>query len=76
MTDEQKADCSNEIELLQKIQHENIVKYYESFSIGAKLYIKMEYCPGRDLARLLQEERGGLSEEKIWSIFMPTVKGI
>ena len=51
------------------------MKCYDSFSVGAKLYIKMEYCPGRDLAKLMEEEKV-LSEEKIWSIFMPTVKGI
>ena len=44
----------NEIELLSKMNHINIVKYYGIFIKGIKLNIVLEYCRGGSLLSLLK----------------------
>lgn len=40
------AFFKNEYNILQKVQHDNIEKYYENFEIDSKhLAIVTEYCP-------------------------------
>ena len=48
MTDKQKAEVQNEIDILSSLDHPNIVKYEESLS-ATKVYIIMEYADGGDL---------------------------
>ena len=43
-----------EIDLLSKMNHMNIVKYYGSFSKGKNLNIVLEYCRGGSLLALLK----------------------
>ena len=43
----------NEIDLLSKMNHNNIVKYYGSFICEKKLNIVLEYCRGGSLLNLL-----------------------
>jgi mitogen-activated protein kinase kinase kinase 3 len=43
-----------EINLLSKMKHSNIVKYYGSFSNAKKLNIVLEYCRGGSLLALLK----------------------
>lgn len=38
-----------EAQILKKIRHNNIIKYYSSFIDGNCLYIVMEYADGGDL---------------------------
>ena len=45
----------NEIELLSKMNHINIVKYYGVFIKGIKLNIVLEYCRGGSLLSLLKK---------------------
>ena len=44
----------NEIDLLSKMNHVNIVKYYGSFVKGKNLNIVLEYCRGGSLLSLLK----------------------
>ena len=44
----------NEIDLLSKMDHLNIVKYYSSFIKGNNLNIVLEYCRGGSLLSLLK----------------------
>jgi calcium-dependent protein kinase len=46
------ADISkikNEIQILSKLDHPNICKYYETYESPSYLYLIMEYCQGGDL---------------------------
>jgi serine/threonine protein kinase len=36
--------ASNEIKLLRRLHHENIVKYFEDFVYNGSLYIILENC--------------------------------
>ena len=50
LSQEQKEEYfTSEIELLKKLNHPNIVKYYKSFREDDKLYIIMEYFDNGDL---------------------------
>ena len=44
----------NEIDLLSKMNHKNIVKYYGSFTKGKKINIVLEYCREGSLSKLLK----------------------
>jgi NIMA (never in mitosis gene a)-related kinase len=71
-------DISQEVQLLRQLDHPNIVRYYESFVIGAgtssTLWIAMEYCKGASLQNFIasKREKGfvSLPEEHSWQIFV------
>ncbi|XP_057763042.1 mitogen-activated protein kinase kinase kinase YODA-like [Arachis stenosperma] len=44
-----------EINLLSRLRHPNIVQYYGSETVGDKLYIYLEYVSGGSIYKLLQE---------------------
>ncbi|CAL8127432.1 unnamed protein product [Prunus armeniaca] len=44
-----------EITLLSRLRHPNIVQYYGSESVGDRLYIYLEYVSGGSIYKLLQE---------------------
>ena len=56
--DEQMA-AINEVKLLSKMDHDNVVRYYESFidESGANLHIVMEYCDRGDLAGMMKRAK-------------------
>lgn len=50
-------DCIAEIKILSKLDHPNIVRYFNSFLYQNSLMIQMEYCPGSLSTYLQKEER-------------------
>lgn len=38
-----------EVEILTRLDHPNIVKYYETYDDEKYMYLVMEYCPGGEL---------------------------
>ena len=68
----------SEIELLKKLNHPNIVKYYKSFREEDQLYIIMEYFDNGDLndyINVLKSENKNKKEE-IWNIFYQSISGL
>ena len=55
---------NNEIELITKLNHQNIVKYYKSFTENNKIYIIMEYFDNGDLDNYIK----ALKEDGIFFI--------
>ena len=53
------ASSWNEVELLKKAQHDNVIKYYESFKgiNTGNLCIVMEYCDMGTLANFIANVR-------------------
>ncbi|EFP13176.1 CRE-NEKL-1 protein [Caenorhabditis remanei] len=55
----------NEVSLLSRIEHPNIIAYYDSFEEEGVLMIEMEYADGGTLAQMLARSQNLLEEELI-----------
>ena len=71
----------NEIELLKKCDHPNIVKYYKSFKENNKIYIIMEYFDNGDLNTYINvlkylEKQNKINKDKLWNIFYQCMSGL
>ncbi|CAM8986215.1 unnamed protein product [Rhodiola kirilowii] len=64
-----------EISLLSRLRHPNIVQYYGSESVDDKLYIYLEYVSGGSIYKLLQEY-GQLGELAIRSYTQQILSGL
>ncbi|MBX9689519.1 MAG: serine/threonine protein kinase [Candidatus Obscuribacterales bacterium] len=56
-----------EFELMQKLKHENIVKYHDIFVEDHRCYLVLEHADGKSLRKIVEEE-GALSEMQIISL--------
>ena len=69
----------SEVELLKKLKHPNIVKYYKSFREDDNLYIIMEYFDNGDLddyINVLGKGNNQNKKEEIWNIFYQCISGL
>lgn len=74
-----RLDCINEISLLQRLDHENIIKFYTSFVESNDLYIVLELADCGDLAQLIKHFRKikkTIPEKRIWSYFKQIANGL
>ncbi|CAK56776.1 unnamed protein product (macronuclear) [Paramecium tetraurelia] len=74
MTEKEKNQLVNEVNILRELTHSNIVQYYERIidKKQAKIYIITEYCSGGDLSQLLKKckkDKDYIAEDVIWKIF-------
>jgi len=53
---DEKRATENEVEILSKLKHPNIVQYIESFYENDKCHIVMEWCDRGDLAALIKQQ--------------------
>ena len=49
MNEDEKKMAKNEIQVLKKCVHENIVRYIDDFYENGEIFFLMEFCPGRRL---------------------------
>ena len=54
MSDEDIESMNNQVEVLYKLDHPNIVRFYEQFQKKDHFYMVMEFCPGGTLLELLE----------------------
>lgn len=72
-----KEDAINEVTILSKLDHPNIVKYYDSFIDKNILAIIMEFCENGDLANFLKAQYNRpIAENKIWKYFIEMCQGL
>ena len=64
-----------EIQILKKLEHQNIVKYYGQFETSNQLFIKMEYLKYGNLEKWLKENKT-ISEEKASLIIKEVLSAI
>ena len=72
-------DKENEINILSKLDHPNLVKYYYSYLDNEGVYIVMEFCEYGDLYSLLQsvkKKKVYVNEEIIWDVAFQTLLGL
>jgi calcium-dependent protein kinase len=46
-----------EVKILTKLDHPNIVKYYETYDDTKYMYLVMEYCPGGELFEKIAQQK-------------------
>jgi NIMA (never in mitosis gene a)-related kinase len=59
----------NEVSLLSRLHHPNIISYYDSFAEDGVLMIEMEYAEGGTLAQLLSRREDYLEETEVLFLF-------
>jgi serine/threonine protein kinase len=59
---------NNEIQILSKIDHPNIIKFKEILKTNTNLFLVYEYCEGGTLTELIKK-RGSLPEEEALAFF-------
>ncbi|KAK9665479.1 hypothetical protein RND81_14G114700 [Saponaria officinalis] len=72
---ESAKQLQQEIALLSRLRHPNIVQYYGSETVGDTLYIYLEYVSGGSIYKLLQEH-GQLGESAIRSYTQQILSGL
>ena len=78
-TEEERADCFKEAQVLRSLKHPNIVRYVDSFAENEKFHIVMEFVDGGDLAQLIQRQkrtRKYLSESRVAHVFWQICRGV
>lgn len=72
---ERLTDLKNELYVLEKVEHSNIVKLYEHFVIDDKVYIFMEFAPGGTLSEFVRK-KGPIRERKARVLFIEIASAI
>eukprot|EP00051_Salpingoeca_urceolata_P033402 m.20558 g.20558 ORF g.20558 m.20558 type:complete len:759 (-) comp6199_c1_seq1:115-2391(-) len=73
---EEFEDVENEIALLEKCHHENVVAYYGSFIKQRTMWICMEFCGAGSVSDLYGSLGAPLSELEIAHIMLPSLRGL
>ncbi|MBN2393574.1 MAG: zinc ribbon domain-containing protein [Anaerolineae bacterium] len=58
---------TREAQLLASLNHPNLVRVTDRFQEGERHYMVMEFIEGKTLERLLEQQPGGFSEERVLS---------
>lgn len=69
------ADITSEVELLQSLEHRNIVRFFHMIDTLTTTYVIMEYVAGEDLERCLRA-LGCLKEDEARRIFQQVVSAV
>ncbi len=73
--EEVRKSSIREVKLLKFLQHENIVKYLDDFSVGDKIFMVMEFVP-RNLLEVLEENEGGLPKPMMQKVIYQLCKAV
>lgn len=65
----------NEIRILKKVSHPNVIKFYSVSKTKTNLYIVTEFCSKGDLLTYMTR-KGILSEKEALQIFTDIMKGM
>jgi serine/threonine protein kinase len=68
-------NIKNEINIMLKINHENIIKLHQTITSNKYIYLIMDYCDGGDLYKFIKTH-GKLSEEESKKYFIQISKGL
>ncbi|CUG86789.1 protein kinase, putative [Bodo saltans] len=79
MSSKQRKEAHNEINVLQQLQHPNIVRYVEFCEEHPHLYIVMEYADGGDIYSHLKKMKSmgkSLTEPQVINLFVQTAMAV
>lgn len=67
----------DEVSILTKLDHPNIVKYYETYDDLKYMYLVMEYCPGGELfERIAKSENQQFNESDAAQVISKLVRAV
>ncbi|KAA6373300.1 MAG: putative Serine/threonine-protein kinase [Streblomastix strix] len=70
-------DITNEISIMEKVKHPNVVRYYETMALDEnKILIAMELCEAGSLYNLYEKTKIPLDEQQISFVMREALKGI
>ncbi|KAJ8341575.1 hypothetical protein SKAU_G00338660 [Synaphobranchus kaupii] len=71
LSDKERGDVMNEINILSILQHNNIIAYFNHFMDKDSLLIELEYCNGGNLYDKINQQKGELFTEEIviWYLY-------
>ncbi|XP_059137391.1 sperm motility kinase X-like [Peromyscus eremicus] len=69
------TDINTEVEILQSVEHRNIVHFFHVVDTSSTTYLIMEYVSGKDLDMFLGD-RDFLKEDEVRPIFQQVVSGV
>ncbi|CAD8143399.1 unnamed protein product [Paramecium octaurelia] len=70
------TQLSNEIYVLQKLDHPNIVKFYEVYQNNMNFYICMEYCGGGEILKRFPQHQNSLTEKQCQKIALKVLSAM
>jgi calcium-dependent protein kinase len=72
-----KEVLQRELNTLKKLDHPNIIKFYETYDDGKYVHFVMEYCPGGDLfERVESPNEPMMTEDQVKKIMFKLVKTV
>lgn len=79
LSSKERESALQEVALLRRVDHPNIVQYKDNFFMGDTLVIVMQYCEGGDLATLIKDHakaKKRMREELIMSYFVQVLHAL
>ena len=76
LTAEEIDALHEEVGILQKLDHPNIVKYYETYDDVKFIYLVMELCSGGELFENITAQTKGMSENQAAHIMEKILRAI
>ncbi|CAI8018778.1 Serine/threonine-protein kinase Nek8 [Geodia barretti] len=79
LTKTERYSAMNEAQILSRLDHPNIISYYDNFEEDGVLMIEMEYADGGTLAQFLQKQMGQnktLTEKDVVTMFSQMVDAL
>uniref|UniRef100_A0A3Q3VZ91 non-specific serine/threonine protein kinase n=1 Tax=Mola mola TaxID=94237 RepID=A0A3Q3VZ91_MOLML len=71
LSEKERRDVMNEINILSILEHNNIIAYFNHFLDKNSLFIELEYCNGGNLYDKINQQKGQLFSEEvvIWYLY-------
>ena len=78
MSEKEKKQIVNEVNIIRELKHPNITRYHDRIveKSSCVIYMITEYCEGGNLSQLLKQskrDKSYLSEDTVWKYFMQIV---
>ena len=76
VSDEEKDQTFNEVDILSLLDHDNIISYYNHFFDDFTLYIEMEYANGGSMFEKIRDHKTLIPEEECWWYFYQLMSAV
>ena len=76
MTEDDLLSLRREVQIMQQVDHPNIVKYYETYDDKKYIYLCMELCTGGDLFKKITDRGRPMSEKEVAFLLEKLLKAL